>query len=48
VKDFLVYSQGRLKVDYIDIYRSARLDPTVRIEYTIRAIEDMVKARYVR
>jgi len=36
------------KVDYIDIYRPARLDPEVPIEDTIGAIADLVQAGYVR
>jgi len=48
VKNFLAYSLQRLGVDYIDIYRLARLDPTVPIEDTVGAIADMVKAGYVR
>jgi aryl-alcohol dehydrogenase-like predicted oxidoreductase len=48
VKNFLAYSLVRLGVDYIDIYRPARLDPQVPIEDTIGTIADMVKAGYVR
>jgi aryl-alcohol dehydrogenase-like predicted oxidoreductase len=48
VKNFLAYSLRRLGTDYIDIYRPARLDPTVPIEDTIGAIADMVRAGYVR
>jgi aryl-alcohol dehydrogenase-like predicted oxidoreductase len=48
VKNFLSYSLRRLGVDYIDIYRPSRLDPTVPIEDTVGAIADMVKAGYVR
>jgi aryl-alcohol dehydrogenase-like predicted oxidoreductase len=48
VKNFLSYSLTRLGVDYIDIYRPARLDPSVPIEETIGAIGAMVKAGYVR
>jgi aryl-alcohol dehydrogenase-like predicted oxidoreductase len=48
VKNSLAYSLTRLGVDYIDIYRPARLDPRVPIEDTIGAIADMVKAGYVR
>jgi aryl-alcohol dehydrogenase-like predicted oxidoreductase len=48
VKNFLAYSLKRLGVDYIDIYRPSRLDPTVPIEETIGAIADLVKAGYVR
>ncbi|RFB75696.1 aldo/keto reductase [Methylovirgula sp. 4M-Z18] len=48
VKTFLAYTLQRLGVDYIDIYRPARLDPNVPIEDTVGAIADMVKAGYVR
>jgi len=48
VKNFLAYSLNRLGVDYIDVYRPARLDPAVPIEDTIGAIADMVKAGFVR
>src|SRR5579862_388332 len=48
VKNFLSYSLQRLGVDYIDIYRPARLDPHVPIEETVGAIGDMIKAGYVR
>jgi aryl-alcohol dehydrogenase-like predicted oxidoreductase len=48
VKTSLAYTLKRLRVDYVDIYRPARLDPNVPIEDTIGAIADMVKAGYVR
>jgi len=48
LKNFLAYSLQRLRVDHIDIYRPARLDPQVPIEDTVGAIADMVKAGYVR
>ena len=48
VKTSLAYSLKRLNTEYIDIYRPARLDPTVPIEETIGAIADMVKAGYVK
>jgi aryl-alcohol dehydrogenase-like predicted oxidoreductase len=48
VKNFLSYSLQRLGVDAIDIYRPARLDPSVPIEETVGAIADMIKAGYVR
>jgi aryl-alcohol dehydrogenase-like predicted oxidoreductase len=48
VKNFLAYSLQRLSVDHIDIYRPARLDPSVPIEETIGAIADMIKAGHVR
>jgi aryl-alcohol dehydrogenase-like predicted oxidoreductase len=48
VKNFLAYTLRRLGLDYIDIYRPARLDPNVPIEETVGAIADMVKAGFVR
>ena len=48
VKTFLSYSLQRLGVEYLDIYRPARLDSAVPIEDTIGAIADMVRAGYVR
>jgi aryl-alcohol dehydrogenase-like predicted oxidoreductase len=48
VKTALAYTLKRLGVEYIDIYRPARLDPNVPIEDTIGAIAEMVQAGYVR
>ena len=48
VKTALAYSLKRLGMDYIDIYRPARLDPKVPIEETVGAIAEMIKAGYVR
>ena len=48
VKTALAYSLQRLGVDYIDVYRPARLDPNVPIEETVGAIAEMIKAGYVR
>lgn len=48
LKNFLTYSLKRLGVDYLDIYRPARLDPAVPIEDTVGAIAEMAKAGYVR
>jgi aryl-alcohol dehydrogenase-like predicted oxidoreductase len=48
VKNFLAYTLRRLGVDYVDIYRLARVDPSVPIEETIGAVAEMVKAGYVR
>jgi len=48
LKNFLAYSLRRLGTDYIDIYRPARLDPTVPIEETVGAMADLVKAGYIR
>jgi len=48
VKNFLAYSLVRLGVEVIDIYRPARLDPSVPIEDTVGAIADLVQAGHVR
>jgi aryl-alcohol dehydrogenase-like predicted oxidoreductase len=48
VKTALAYSLNRLGVEYIDVYRPARLDPQVPIEETVGAIAEMVQAGYVR
>ncbi|ULO22308.1 aldo/keto reductase [Methylocystis sp. SB2] len=48
VKTALAYSLKRLGVDYLDIYRPARLDPNVPVEETVGAVADMVKAGHVR
>ncbi|MGP5076511.1 aldo/keto reductase [Brachybacterium alimentarium] len=44
----LAYSLRRLDVDYVDVYRPARLDPEVPIEETVGAIQEQVDAGYVR
>jgi aryl-alcohol dehydrogenase-like predicted oxidoreductase len=48
VKNFCAFSLQRLGVECIDIYRPARLDPSVPIEETIGAIAQLVKAGYVK
>jgi aryl-alcohol dehydrogenase-like predicted oxidoreductase len=48
VKTALAYSLKRLRTDYIDIYRPARLDPAVPIEDTVGAIAEMIQAGHVR
>lgn len=47
-KSALAYTLRRLRTDYIDVYRPARLDPNVPIEETVGAMADLVKAGYVR
>jgi pyridoxine 4-dehydrogenase len=47
-KTALTHSLTRLGVDYIDVYRPARLDPDVPIEETVGAIAELVQAGYVR
>ena len=48
VKNFLAYSLQRLGVEYVDIYRPARLDPAVPIEDTVGTIADLVRQGHVR
>jgi aryl-alcohol dehydrogenase-like predicted oxidoreductase len=48
IRNFAAYSLKRLKVEQIDIYRPARLDPQVPIEEVIGAMAELVKAGYVR
>ncbi|HEY8080114.1 MAG TPA: aldo/keto reductase [Labilithrix sp.] len=48
VKSSLAHSLSRLGVDHIDVYRPARLDPSVPIEETVGAIAEMIKAGWVR
>jgi aryl-alcohol dehydrogenase-like predicted oxidoreductase len=48
VRNFLAYSLRRLGTDYVDVYRPARLDPSVPIEETIGAIAEQVQAGHVR
>jgi aryl-alcohol dehydrogenase-like predicted oxidoreductase len=48
IRNFAAYSLKRLKVEHLDIYRPARLDPQVPIEEVIGAMADLVKAGYVR
>ena len=48
VKNALAYTLRRLGTDHVDVYRPARLDPTVPIEETVGAIAEMVQAGYVR
>ncbi len=47
VKTALAYTLNRLRVEHIDVYRPARLDPQVPIEETVGAIAEMVQAGYV-
>lgn len=48
VKNFLAATLVRLDTDHVDIYRPARVDPTVPIEETVGAIAELVEAGYVR
>ncbi|MGH8318175.1 MAG: aldo/keto reductase [Steroidobacteraceae bacterium] len=48
VRNFIAYSLKRLGLDYIDIYRPARLDPNVPIEDTVGTIAQLIQQGYVR
>ena len=48
VKNFLAYSLQRLGTDHVDIYRPARLDPTVPVEETVGAVAECIDAGWVR
>ncbi len=48
IKNALAYTLRRLGTDHVDIYRPARLDPTIPVEDTIGALADLVQAGYVR
>ena len=48
VKNALAQTLNKLGVDYIDIYRPARLDPQVPIEDTVGAIAECIEAGWVR
>jgi aryl-alcohol dehydrogenase-like predicted oxidoreductase len=48
VKTALAYTLRRLRTDYVDVYRPARLDPAVPIEDTVGAIAELVQAGHVR
>ncbi|MFI9272828.1 aldo/keto reductase [Kitasatospora sp. NPDC052896] len=47
-KTALAYTLRRLGTDYVDIYRPARLDPSVPVEETVGAVAELVQAGYVR
>ncbi len=48
VKTALAHSLTRLGVEYVDVYRPARLDSKVPIEETVGALAELVQAGYVR
>jgi aryl-alcohol dehydrogenase-like predicted oxidoreductase len=48
VRNFLAYTLRRLGTDHVDVYRPARVDPSVPVEETIGAIAEMVEAGHVR
>jgi aryl-alcohol dehydrogenase-like predicted oxidoreductase len=48
IKNALAYTLRRLGTDHVDIYRPARLDPTVPVEETIGALAELVQAGHIR
>lgn len=48
IKNFLAYTLRRLGTDHVDIYRPARIDPTLPIEETVGALTQLVQQGYVR
>jgi aryl-alcohol dehydrogenase-like predicted oxidoreductase len=48
VKTALAYTLNRLGTEYVDVYRPARLDPSVPIEETVGAIAEEIAAGRVR
>ncbi len=48
VRNSLAYSLQRLGTDHVDVYRPARLDPSVPIEETVGAIAELVEQGHVR
>lgn len=48
IKNALAYTLRRLGTDHVDIYRPARLDPSVPVEETIGALADLVKEGHIR
>src|SRR3954468_16852786 len=48
VKSALAYTLRRLGTDHVDVYRPARVDPSVPVEETVGAIKELVDAGYVR
>ena len=48
IKNYLMHSLKRLKLDYIDLYQPCRIDLGIPVEETIGAISELVKEGYVR
>jgi aryl-alcohol dehydrogenase-like predicted oxidoreductase len=48
IRNFAAYSLKRLRTDHIDIYRPARVDPTVPIEDVAGEVKRLIEAGYVR
>ena len=48
IRNFLSYSLQRLRVDYIDLYFPARIDPGVPIEDTMGTLGELIKEGVIR
>jgi aryl-alcohol dehydrogenase-like predicted oxidoreductase len=48
LRNAVLHSLQRLKTDYIDLYTTARVDPSVPIEDTVGALADLVQKGVVR
>jgi aryl-alcohol dehydrogenase-like predicted oxidoreductase len=48
IRNFLAYTLQRLRVDYIDLYYPARIDPMVPVEETVGTLGDLVKEGKLR
>lgn len=48
IRNAVMYSLKRLKVDYIDLYTPARIDPDVPVEDTIGALAELVQKGVIR
>ncbi len=48
IKNFLGYTLRRLGTDHVDVYRPARLDPSIPVEETVGAMAELVEAGWVR
>lgn len=48
IRHAVLHSLQRLKVDYIDLYTPARVDPTVPVEETVGALAELVAKGIVR
>jgi aryl-alcohol dehydrogenase-like predicted oxidoreductase len=48
IKNFLAYTLRRLGTDHVDVYRPARIDPSVPVEEVVGAMAELVEAGWVR
>jgi aryl-alcohol dehydrogenase-like predicted oxidoreductase len=48
IRNFLAYSLQRLRVEYIDLYFPARIDPSIPIEDTMGTLGELIKEGVIR